>query len=495
MSIYIKKYFTFVPYVLLTLLLIRACFFYIGPIIDTMEHLQVAWMISDGKIPYLDFFEHHTPLLWYLLAPFTLLMEYNVYIIYAARFISLLSYFLCFLAMYFLIKNHLANKKIAQYSLLGLILLPIWLSLVNLRPDSFMLLCQIMSLYCFYNYLDNRNKKQLIFSYFLSTLSFLFLQKSLIFILCFGLGNIYLLYRKKCKLTDCLIASLYAVLPLFLYLIYLFYSNSLNNFFFYNFIFNIQLNEYLHNASWCRYLFLYVLALLILYIKFCKTNDKQIVLTIIIIGQAFSLYKFAPYTHYYIPYFVLVSVAMGWFIDKIFSKHIFRFYCLYFPLFLISLYVMNNRINKDSYNLSEFIDMSNYLMSDDIKNSTVLNLANGCVFCSQPDFYWFGFDSILTMEYAYNAQRTNPLYLINKHRYKYIYKNMSYPTILKHSEWQAIMNRHLLQSATKSDNPQNYIQYIEPIKTDFWKIDNSVLEKNYIKIKNNSAGEIWKLKE
>lgn len=56
MSIYIKKYFTFVPYVLLTLLLIRACFFYIGPIIDTMEHLQVAWMISDGKIPYLDFF-------------------------------------------------------------------------------------------------------------------------------------------------------------------------------------------------------------------------------------------------------------------------------------------------------------------------------------------------------------------------------------------------------------------------------------------------------
>lgn len=72
---------------------------------------------------------------------------------------------------------------------------------------------------------------------------------------------------------------------------------------------------------------------------------------------------------------------------------------------------------------------------------------------------------------------------------------MSYPTILKHSEWQAIMNRHLLQSATKSDNPQDYIQYIEPIKTDFWKIDNSVLEKNYIKIKNNSAGEILKLKE
>ena len=33
---------------------------------DEFEHLQFAWMISQGRVPYLDFFEHHTPLFHFL---------------------------------------------------------------------------------------------------------------------------------------------------------------------------------------------------------------------------------------------------------------------------------------------------------------------------------------------------------------------------------------------------------------------------------------------
>jgi hypothetical protein len=33
---------------------------------DEFEHLQFSWMLSQGKIPYKDFFEHHTPLYNYL---------------------------------------------------------------------------------------------------------------------------------------------------------------------------------------------------------------------------------------------------------------------------------------------------------------------------------------------------------------------------------------------------------------------------------------------
>jgi hypothetical protein len=35
---------------------------------DESEHAHVAWLISRGKRPIDDFFQHHTPLLWYLLA-------------------------------------------------------------------------------------------------------------------------------------------------------------------------------------------------------------------------------------------------------------------------------------------------------------------------------------------------------------------------------------------------------------------------------------------
>ena len=36
---------------------------------DEFEHLQFAWLIGQGEIPYRDFFEHHTPLLQFALAP------------------------------------------------------------------------------------------------------------------------------------------------------------------------------------------------------------------------------------------------------------------------------------------------------------------------------------------------------------------------------------------------------------------------------------------
>lgn len=35
---------------------------------EEIEHVHVAWRVAQGAVPYLDFFEHHHPLLWYLLA-------------------------------------------------------------------------------------------------------------------------------------------------------------------------------------------------------------------------------------------------------------------------------------------------------------------------------------------------------------------------------------------------------------------------------------------
>lgn len=36
---------------------------------DEFQHLHAAWNVSKGLIPYVDFFGHHTPGLWFLLAP------------------------------------------------------------------------------------------------------------------------------------------------------------------------------------------------------------------------------------------------------------------------------------------------------------------------------------------------------------------------------------------------------------------------------------------
>jgi hypothetical protein len=36
---------------------------------DELEHLQASWLVAAGRVPYRDFFEHHTPALYYLLRP------------------------------------------------------------------------------------------------------------------------------------------------------------------------------------------------------------------------------------------------------------------------------------------------------------------------------------------------------------------------------------------------------------------------------------------
>ena len=45
---------------------------------DEFWHLHSAWCLSRGMIPYRDFFEHHTPWLYFLLAPIFSLYRVDV---------------------------------------------------------------------------------------------------------------------------------------------------------------------------------------------------------------------------------------------------------------------------------------------------------------------------------------------------------------------------------------------------------------------------------
>ena len=63
------------PLAMLTLLFLASlCFGWLSIVRtfdpDEFQHLQFAWLIGQGIVPYRDIFEHHTPLYPYLLAPF-----------------------------------------------------------------------------------------------------------------------------------------------------------------------------------------------------------------------------------------------------------------------------------------------------------------------------------------------------------------------------------------------------------------------------------------
>lgn len=52
---------------------------------DESQHLQAAWLVAQGQVPYADFWEHHAPLLYYLLAPLTRWLAESPAVYFAAR--------------------------------------------------------------------------------------------------------------------------------------------------------------------------------------------------------------------------------------------------------------------------------------------------------------------------------------------------------------------------------------------------------------------------
>lgn len=64
---------------------------WLTPIVDhdEVEHLHISWLMSQGKLPFVDFWEHHSPALWVLLAPLMERMPQDARVIDVARIASL----------------------------------------------------------------------------------------------------------------------------------------------------------------------------------------------------------------------------------------------------------------------------------------------------------------------------------------------------------------------------------------------------------------------
>ena len=164
-------------FVIVSIFIIGYGFIFSGfQVVDEFEHLHASWLVSQGKIPYRDFFEHHHPLLWFLSAPIVRAFYDEAIVFYVMRLISLGASSLTLLYIY-KISQFFSNKK-CGWIVVGLSLCNI-ISLYNFyqfRPDNFMNLFFIMGIYYWFCYLNNKQLKNLVISFICFGISFLFLQ-------------------------------------------------------------------------------------------------------------------------------------------------------------------------------------------------------------------------------------------------------------------------------------------------------------------------------
>ena len=105
---------------------------------DEIEFFRTASWIAEGRVPFRDFWQHHTPLAWFLYAPFAALTESpGVEAIIALRWVQVPVW----IAAFWLINRYMANaglSRFARWSAMALALSSSMLmtSAVELRLDS-----------------------------------------------------------------------------------------------------------------------------------------------------------------------------------------------------------------------------------------------------------------------------------------------------------------------------------------------------------------------
>lgn len=177
-------------------------FYYHYMCMDHAEHIHAAWLVWQGQVPYRDFFEHHNPLFWYVLAPFVAAFYKNALVLYAARVVSLGFYIFMFAGFYKLCREFLAASK----TVFGLALLLYFLVydnyylLFELQPDAAMWGCFFWGLVYYFRFIGAEAEgkgSDIRKAYLLFMASFLFLQKILMLLAILGGYTLYLMRRRR----------------------------------------------------------------------------------------------------------------------------------------------------------------------------------------------------------------------------------------------------------------------------------------------------------
>ena len=103
--------------------------------LDEFVFVRAAWLISEGQVPYRDFFEHHTPLFYSLLAPSLAVLPQQAGALLAIRLLCLASAGLLAVSTYLLCRS-LAGRFESWAATLLLFMMPGFVSrAIEIRPD------------------------------------------------------------------------------------------------------------------------------------------------------------------------------------------------------------------------------------------------------------------------------------------------------------------------------------------------------------------------
>lgn len=477
-----EKYFMQTATIVIGILIILSCLYAFNSFnLDITEHLNATYLVSIGEVPYKDFFEHHHPLMWYILSPFIPLFNRSVSIFEFSAFLAWLINILNLYIIYRINTDFLYDKKTAVWGCIFLFAIPtLWNDVVTLRPDVFMMMTSLLGIYNIFLYLKNYKLKNLIISYLCMSFSFLFLQKIVSLLLGFALANLWLIYKKRIKLKDFIISTAVALLPLIAYGIYLFETDSWKEYFYYNWIFLSYLRQYYDDCNT-----LGILACGVMYFNmFCllyehKNNDCYLIFLMSVITMFISLLFFAPHVQYIFP-FILLTIAGG---ADFFLKYLKKYTLIYYVVLVGLACNIYSFIPKDRELLDNYFANIQYITDNTTAEDEVFSTYPYSLYNKNADYYWFGFANVVIFDILHNEDRDfNFEEIVMRKRPKFLVLVSYHDNIAKcQLKWFIKRNQLIYKRAKGNINAPIMDNIVWP-EFNFWKIDEKVLDGKYREI-------------
>lgn len=208
-----------------------------------MEHLRVSWLITQGYLPYRDFFEHHHPLLWFAWSPLMKILPQHFEVdLYIARLAALLFSAGSLTVFFFWVKRFFGGIKTACLAVCFYFIIYVsWYTFSIFKPDTFARFFYLLGLYQFFAFCQNKKTKDLVWCGVSFTISFLFLQTLIFSIFPLIFPAIWLLYKKQISCKAFGAALVAPLLILSAALLFLYFTDSLVEYFQLNWVFNSYL--------------------------------------------------------------------------------------------------------------------------------------------------------------------------------------------------------------------------------------------------------------
>ncbi len=473
-----KLFYLFIGLIcLLNVLGVILCYFYSNTAMaDEMEHLRASWFVSQGYLPYRDFFEHHHPLLWFGWSPLMKILPQKFdYAWYTARFAAALFSIGSLTVFFFWVKRFFGGVKTACLAICFSFMIYVnWYTFSIFKPDTFARFFYMLGLYEFFAFCQNKKTKDLVWCGVNFTISFLFLQTLIFSILPLMFPTIWLLYKKQISWKALVIAAVIPLLMFLAALIFLSLTDSLSAYFQLNWVFNsylFKVSQFHNNPViyfYGIYIFMAVASSLFLIIK-RKTDFNINVVIMLFWGELFHLLYFsAVWPHYFVYLFIFSAVIWAltfqYITDGVFINT--TKLCLIAGIainasMLYVLYVHNNKSILKIMNIMNIIENS--------ENKTVLNCID-VFYVWEPlhHYYWFYpnievVDSVLHNRYP--EFDINEYLQSNKIEYISMDKNIKCDAVLEENALPPD-NRKNLQNF--SIRPEVYDKY-EEIYSGFYK--------------------------